>query len=102
MMTKPFLTAGLGRMMTDDEVIRALRQDIIAENDAISLYEAHIMATTNEAVEAVLQHIVDEEKMHVAELHTLLNYLDADQNLINIKGAKHARALIQGGAIEED
>lgn len=102
MMTKPFLTVGLGRNMTPGELARAIRQDIIAENDAVALYEAHIEATDDKAVQAVLQHIVDEEKMHIAELTTLLGYLDNNQKLINSKGKNHAKALIAGGRVEEN
>jgi len=101
-MTKPFLTAGLGRLMTKEELARAIRQDIIAENDAIALYEAHIQATDDKAAQAVLQHIVDEEKMHVMELQVLIEHLDTDQKMINVKGKTHAETLIAGGEVEED
>jgi len=95
-LTNPFKTMSPGRMMTKEEIARAIRQDITGEHDAIASYEAHIQTTEDETVKVVLQHIVDEEKMHVAELDTLLEYLDNDQKLISVKGHSHAAALIAG------
>lgn len=100
-LSNPFNTMAPDRAMTKEEVARAIRQDIAAELDAVTLYEAHIQNTDDEHVQAVLQHIVDEEKTHAAELNALLEYLDNDQKMLNIKGYAHTEALIAGEEVED-
>jgi len=68
---EPFV-GNVQKQMTLDEVIQALRVDIAGELEAIIVYEAHIMAITDERVKKVLRHIADEEKQHVGELQQLL------------------------------
>lgn len=63
-------------MMSDWELIEAIRADIMGELDAIKLYERHVALTDNERAKAVLQDIANEEKVHTGELFTLLFELD--------------------------
>ncbi|MDD5650666.1 MAG: ferritin-like domain-containing protein [Candidatus Nanoarchaeia archaeon] len=62
-----------------EELQAAVRQDISAEYDAINLYEAHKKASNNKELNTVIEHIVEEEKEHVAELQKMLNKLDTEQ-----------------------
>lgn len=78
MSTDPFLTL-VPRKMTATELARAIRLDIAAEIDATNLYQAHIDATDDERAKAVLAHIRDEEKEHIAEFTQLLALLDSYQ-----------------------
>ena len=64
--------------LTEEEILAALRQDMMAELDAINLYEAHLKATDNKKLKNVLQHIIDEEKEHFLELKELLDERDLD------------------------
>jgi|WetSurMetagenome_2_1015567.scaffolds.fasta_scaffold45865_4 uncharacterized protein len=64
---------------SDDEIIRALYLDIASELEAIFTYDAHVEATSNEYVKKVLKSIRDEEKVHVGELYTLINYVSQEQ-----------------------
>lgn len=57
---------------TDEELYAALRQDLIAELDAINLYEAHRAACKDPALKDLLEHIIDEEKAHVKLLQDYL------------------------------
>ena len=56
-----------------------LRAGIIAELDAVSLYEQMAELTDNEEVKRVLLDIAKEEKTHVGEFQTLLLEHDPEQ-----------------------
>jgi rubrerythrin len=56
-----------------------LRAAIIAELDAISLYEQMAGMTDNEEVKRVLMDVTLEEKTHVGEFQTLLLRADEQQ-----------------------
>ena len=55
------------RMAIEDD-LEMLREDLIGELQAISQYEQHILSLENEEAATTLEHIVEEEKEHVAEL----------------------------------
>jgi rubrerythrin len=56
-----------------------LREDLIGELEAINQYQDHILSIENVDVVRVLEHIVEEEKEHVAELFEVINNLDSIQ-----------------------
>jgi len=60
----------------DKEILRA---GIIAELDAINLYEQMAAMTQKEDIRKVLLDIAKEEKTHVGEFQTLLLQLDKEQ-----------------------
>ncbi len=60
----------------DMEILRA---GIIAELDAINLYEQMASMTDNEDIKKVMKDIAREEKTHVGEFQTLLLMLDKQQ-----------------------
>jgi rubrerythrin len=60
----------------DREILRA---GIIAEFDAINLYEQMAALTKNEALKANLLDVAKEEKTHVGEFQALLLQLDSEQ-----------------------
>ena len=78
-LTDPFTGMFPPRKMTDAELATAIRLDIMAELDAVALYQAHIEATDNEDAKRILAHIRDEEKEHAAEFLEMLKILDATQ-----------------------
>lgn len=55
------------------------RSGIIAEADAIGLYQSQIENTTDEESKRILTHIMNEEKEHLAELTCLLIKQDPTQ-----------------------
>jgi rubrerythrin len=73
---------------TDRELLRAIRDAIIAEEGAIKQYESAADATDNEKVKEVLNDISNEEKVHVFELQTLLNQLSPEEKEFQEKGEK--------------
>jgi rubrerythrin len=60
----------------DKEILRA---GIIAELDAINLYEQMAALTENEDIREILLDIAKEEKTHVGEFQTLLLREDKEQ-----------------------
>ena len=66
------------RMAIEDD-LEMLREDLIGELQAISQYEQHILSLENEEAATTLEHIVEEEKEHVAELLALIQELDPVQ-----------------------
>jgi len=73
---KPIMTEKVGKKILDREILRLA---IIAELDAVSLYEQLAAATENEAIREVLLDVAREEKTHVGEFQTLLLREHAEQ-----------------------
>ena len=71
-----------------------LRVAIIAELDAINLYEQLAATTDNEKIKKVLLEIAGEEKTHVGELQALLLKEDAEQVEELEKGRKEVEELV--------
>jgi rubrerythrin len=63
--------------MMDD--LEMLREDLVSELQAINQYHEHILILENEEAVTALEHIVGEEKEHVAELLKLIRSLDPVQ-----------------------
>jgi rubrerythrin len=56
--------------------LEMLREDLVAELQAINQYQEHIDTMDDEDAIKVLEHIRDDEKEHVAELTKLINKID--------------------------
>ncbi|MBN1923976.1 MAG: rubrerythrin [Nanoarchaeota archaeon] len=69
----------------DTEILRA---GIIAELDAVNLYEQMAAMTENKDIKEILLDIAKEEKTHVGEFQTLLLRLDKQQVTELEKGKK--------------
>ena len=70
-----------------------LRIGIIAELDAINLYEQLASMTKNENIKKVLIDIANEEKTHVGEFQELLLRIDKEQVKELDKGKKEVEEL---------
>jgi rubrerythrin len=75
------------RKMTRSELVRAIRLNLAAEQEAIHLYQAHADATDNELAKRVFLDIADEEREHVGEFQRLLNILVDDEEELLADGA---------------
>lgn len=78
MLSKHPLELPTGRKFSKEEVKDALRLAIVAELDAVSLYEQLARAIEDEAVRKVFEDIAREEKAHVGEFMALLKNLDPE------------------------
>lgn len=77
--TDPFVGNAPERKMTKQELVRAIRLDIAAEHEAISLYMAHADATDDTLVREALVDIANEEREHIGEFERLLQLLAEDE-----------------------
>ena len=59
--------------------LEMIREDLVAELQAINQYQEHIEALEDEEAIRTLEHIRDDEKEHVAELTKLIQMLDPVQ-----------------------
>lgn len=65
--------------MTVTELVRAIRLDVAAEEEAAALYEAHADATDNPVAKKVLLDVANEERVHVGEFVRLIEILTGDE-----------------------
>lgn len=70
-----------------------LRVGIIAELDAVSLYEQLAAMTSNESIRKVLLNIAKEEKTHAGEFQALLLKIDEEQLKELEKGKEEVKKL---------
>ncbi len=82
----PF-SGNVDRKMSKEELIRALRLDLSAEEEAVNLYTAHADATDDALARKVLLDVANEERVHVGEFQRLLEYLAEDEVKLTDKGA---------------
>ncbi len=75
----------------DKEILRAA---VIAELDAINLYEQMAAVTTDDNIRRVLLDVAKEEKTHVGEFQTLLLRLDKQQEEELESGRKEVEELL--------
>jgi rubrerythrin len=86
----PFDLQKIDKADLNKEILRA---GIIAELDAINLYEQMASLTTDEDIRKVLLDIAREEKTHVGEFQTLLLILDKEQEKELNSGKEEVRRL---------
>lgn len=80
----------LGKVKKEDMDKEILRAGIIAELDAINLYEQMAALTENKDIKRVLLDIAREEKTHVGEFQALLLREDGEQQEELEKGRREA------------
>jgi len=69
----------LAKIKQEDIDKEILRAGIIAELDAINLYEQMAALASNEKIRIILLDIAKEEKTHVGEFQALLLKIDKEQ-----------------------
>ncbi|MBP1910361.1 ferritin family protein [Methanolobus bombayensis] len=72
----PINVSKLKKEEIDKEILRAA---LMAELDAINLYEQMAGMTDNKEVSSVLLDVAKEEKTHIGEFQTLLLEIDQEQ-----------------------
>jgi rubrerythrin len=100
--TNPFSGNVPERMLSEQELIRAIRLDIAAE-EAVSIYMAHAQVTDNALARKVLVDIADEERVHMGEFQRLLQILAGDEDRMLKKGAEEVDEMAgESGAGQQD
>ncbi|MBE0584240.1 MAG: rubrerythrin [Desulfofustis sp.] len=100
----PFSVLKQDRLLTHEELVRAIRFMVAAEYEAIQLYQQLAESTDNVLAQNVLQDIADEEKVHAGEFLRLLKELDPDEERFYQQGAREVEEefLGQGGAAAQE
>jgi len=100
----PFSGTVPDRKLTLGELIRAIRLNIAAEQEAVHLYMAHADATDHPLAKEVLTDIANEERVHAGEFQRLLEILTGDEAALMAEGREEVdemAAEISAGATEE-
>lgn len=82
----PFSGKVPDRKLTLGELIRAIRLNIAAEQEAVHLYMAHADATDHPLAKEVLIDIANEERVHAGEFQRLLEILTGDEAKLMAEG----------------
>jgi rubrerythrin len=88
----PIKLEGMRKEDIDREILRA---GIIAELDAINLYEQMAAMTQRKDIKAILMDIAKEEKTHVGEFQTMLLRIDKEQQRELEEGKKEVEEIIK-------
>ncbi len=83
----------LDKVKKEDLDKEILRVGMIAELDAVSLYEQMAAMTENENIKKILLDIAKEEKTHMGEFQALLLKLDKEQEKELEEGKKEVDEL---------
>jgi len=86
----PIILESIGKEDMEKEI---LRTGVIAELDAINLYEQMAAMTKDNDIKKILLDIAKEEKTHVGEFLTLLLRKDGEQRVELEKGKKEIEEL---------
>jgi rubrerythrin len=81
--------------LTVEELTRAIRLNLAAEEEAVHLYQAHADATDHPLAKKVLLDIADEERVHAGEFQRLLSILLSDEEELMAKGAAEVDELAE-------
>jgi rubrerythrin len=92
----PFSGNVPARKMTTAELIRAVRLDLAAEQEAVHQYMAQADACDNPLAAKVLADIADEERTHAGEFLRLLQVLTGDEDKFLAEGAGEVDTLAAG------
>ncbi len=83
----PFVGKVPDRKLTAEELIRAIRLDLAAEEEAIHQYMAQADAAEHPLAQKVLIDVANEERQHVGEFLRLLQILTGDEDKWLAEGA---------------
>jgi rubrerythrin len=89
----PFSGKVPDRKLTIRELVRAIRLDVAAEEEATHLYTAQADVTDNPLAKKVLEDIADEERVHVGEFQRLIQLLTGDEDKWLADGAGEVDAM---------
>lgn len=89
------LPLDLGKVKKEEVDKEILRLGIIAELDAVSLYEQLAAMADSDHIKDILLDIAKEEKTHVGEFQALLLKLDKEQEGELEKGKEEVEELTQ-------
>jgi rubrerythrin len=91
----PFSALKADRKITDEELVRTIRQMVAAEYEAVQLYTQLAESTNNKLAQEVLNDIADEELVHAGEFLRLLKELSPKDFEKYEEGYKEVEELLE-------
>ncbi|MFP3938032.1 MAG: ferritin family protein [Phycisphaerae bacterium] len=91
----PF-SGNVQRKLSDSELLRALRLNLAAEEEAVHLYMSHADATDNPLAKKVLIDIANEEREHIGEFQRLISILDPEEDKFLATGTEEVNEMAEG------
>jgi rubrerythrin len=92
---------GLDKPLSNEDLIRAIRLDLAAEEEATYIYTAHADATNNPIARKVLLDIANEERVHAGEFKRLLQRLAPKESELQLKGYNEVDKILEEFSPEE-
>ena len=92
---------GISREINEDELVRALRLDIAAEEEAVTLYTAQADATRNPIARRILNNIAEEEIVHIGEFNRLIEMISKPETKLQMQGQKEVDEMVTNFSIDE-
>jgi rubrerythrin len=83
------------RKLSLRDLVRAIRLDVAAEEEATHLYTAQADATDNALAKKVLEDIANEERVHVGEFQRLIQILTGDEDKWLADGATEVNEMAE-------
>ena len=93
----PFAGLKAERMLSKEELIRAIRMMVSAEFEAVQMYMQLAESTDHKLAKAVLADIANEERVHAGEFLRLLKELAPDEEKFYKKGSAEVEDVIKKG-----
>lgn len=84
----PFSVLKHDRLLTHEELVRAIRFMVAAEYEAMQLYEQVAESIDNPLAQNVLRDVANEEKVHAGEFLRLLKEIQPDEDAFYQQGAR--------------
>ncbi len=97
LISNPFV-ANVTKQLSPDELVQALRADVVGEYEAIIGYEAHAMAAQDMRVKQALFKIADDERKHVGQLEELITLLSPKEGQLIQQGKQTIQQQAQTAA----
>lgn len=97
----PFVATG-SKQLSNEDLLQAIRADIVGEYEAIIGYEAHAFAAVDQRVKQILFKIADDEKKHVGQLLELLQLLSPKDELLIEQGRQTAQQAMGPGSQQQN
>ena len=76
--------------LSREHIVQALRDMVVAEYDAVQLYERFAMMITDEATKSTILDITEEEKVHIGEFVRLIEALSPEEIKSYLEGEDEA------------
>jgi rubrerythrin len=83
------------RLLTQNELVRAIRFSVAAEYEAVQVYTQLAESTDSQLAREVLLDIADEERVHAGEFMRLLQELAPDEASFYAQGAREVEDQIE-------